>query len=402
MANLPKILLVLFEGLPGTVIESQVLLHARDMARLNIATFEIWAFACSEKLYVSSLAMQKQAEAQAGCRVRILRGVRPAAPFSVRRNAWRLDRAIKSYGPDFDVIHARTDYTAHVCSLLTPRQKFTLIWDCRGDAMAELLDRVENLGLLSRVAYFLRALLLRRDRKMAAIGCDSAIFVTEVLRKLADPDFRDKPSWIIPGTAPPDLFFFDTSLRERFRRDLGLHSEELVYIFSGSLAPYQGFDEMLKMFTAVAQENRAARLLLVTPAVEEAKRRLASYPIDAMVMRAGITEVNGYLNAADVAFMLRSHTATNKAAFPTKFSEYCLAGLPVIMTDAVPDAYRVAERLGNRVAPPKPGVSAISLPTGYDRPRVAARARQTLTRESAAPLYAEAYSFRPRTGPPAA
>ncbi|MFN3399700.1 MAG: glycosyltransferase [Ferrovibrio sp.] len=389
MASVPKILLVLFEGLPGTVIESQVLLHAREMSRLGIASFEIWAFACSEALYRSSHAMQAHAEGLAGCRVRVLRGVRPVVPFSAHINARLLRRALRHARPEFDMIHARTDYTARICGILRRAGAFTLLWDCRGDAVAELLDRTAGDSPFTRLAGAIRARLLRRDRALAARLCDRGVFVTRVLKALAQPEFGVKPAWVIPGTAPSDLFHFDLGLRERIRAQLGFMPHETVYVFSGSLAPYQCFDEMLEMFSVISAQDPQARLLLLTPAVKAAEARLAKLGLDAMVRHAGISDVNGYLNAADIAFMLRSHSATNRAAFPTKFSEYCLAGLPVIMTDAVPDAYRVAAELGNHVAPPHAG--QISLPASYNRQEVARRACQSLTRESVAPLYAEAY-----------
>ena len=104
---------------------------------------------------------------------------------------------------------------------------------------------------------------------------------------------------------------------------------------------------------------------------------------------ATISEMNGYLNAADAAFMLREPTKTNRAAFPTKFAEYCLTGLVVIMTSAVPDAYAVAQCLGNLIDPPAAG--KVVWPERYDRRGVAEEARTRLTRGSVASLYAEIY-----------
>jgi hypothetical protein len=103
--------------------------------------------------------------------------------------------------------------------------------------------------------------------------------------------------------------------------------------------------------------------------------------------------MNRYLNAADAAFMLRAATATNRAAFPTKFAEYCLAGLAVVMTSAVPDAYATAQQLGNLL--PVPADGEIAWPEGYDRDAIAAAARASLTRSSVAPDYAAIYALSP-------
>jgi glycosyltransferase involved in cell wall biosynthesis len=39
----------------------------------------------------------------------------------------------------------------------------------------------------------------------------------------------------------------------------------------------------------------------------------------------------------DIGFLLRDESIVNRVASPTKFAEYCLAGLPVITTDFVGD-----------------------------------------------------------------
>jgi hypothetical protein len=391
MASAPRILLILFEGLPGTVIESQVLVHAREMARLGIGAFEIWTVAWSGALYRRSIAAQPRAEALAGCTVRVIRGIRPAAPLSTLLNALILSAALLRYRPQFEVLHARTDYAAVVGGLLRLLRRFVLVWDCRGDCVAEFAERYRPRGVLWGAARAFRLRLLRRDRRRAARACDRAVFVTRTLEALAAPDIADKSRCVIPGPASEALFFFDDALRDRTRDDLGFGPADRVYIFSGSLAAYQRFEESLALFAAIRAQDARARLLIVTPELDEVQRRLAGHAGvgDAVLRSAAIAEMNGYLNAADAAFMLRAATATNRAAFPTKFAEYCLAGLAVVMTDAVPDAHAVAERLGNLIPPPEAG--RLDWPARYDRHRVAEAARACLTRISVAPLYAEIY-----------
>jgi hypothetical protein len=391
MASSPKVLLILFEGLPGTVIESQVLVHAREMAMRGIAEFEIWAFACSTALYRRSVAAQPRARELADCPVRVFRGVRPAVPFSTMLNALAVAAAMLRYRPRIDLVHARTDYSTLVVACLSRWRRNALIWDCRGDSVAEFAERFRPPGRLLRWVKSLRLRLLARDRRRAARACDRAIFVTKELERIAAPDLADKPRRIIPCPASEALFGFDEGLREAARRDLGFGAEDRVYIFSGSLAAYQCFDESLSLFSQIQQRNGRAKLLILSPEEEEARRRLSGNAgiRDAVLRSAPISQMNRYLNAADAAFMMRAPTAVNLAAFPTKFAEYCLAGLPVIMTRAVPDACEIAERLGNLMHATVSG--AMEPPAGFDRRRVADDARTCLTRASVAPLYAEIY-----------
>jgi hypothetical protein len=386
----PKILLVLFEGLADTVIESQVLLHARELARMGIAEFEIWAVACFAPLYTRSLAARDRAQALAGCPVEVLRGVRPALPFSTRINARRLARRLAQHMGRFDLVHARTDYSAGVCARLKRLSPFVLVWDCRGDSVAEFAERFGGGSWLSRLARAVKMGLLARQRHEAARVCDRAIFVTEALRALAAADLGTKPSAIIPGAASDELFHFDPALRQEARAGLGLGAQVRLLVYSGSLAPYQCFDETLALYAALRARDPNTRLLVLTPALEEARRRIDRAGIQGVDLRqAPIGEVNRFLNASDAAFMLRAPTDVNRVAFPTKFAEYCLAGLPVIMSMSVPAAYQMARRFGNLIEVRSDGT--VAWPQDYDRARVASMARQQLARASVAEEYAKIY-----------
>ena len=81
-------------------------------------------------------------------------------------------------------------------------------------------------------------------------------------------------------------------------------------------------------------------------------------------------------------------TKTNAAASPTKFAEYSLAGLPVIMTDAVPDSYALAKRLGNLVEYREGQVGALTL---GDRDAVMESYRPILTKSGYLDAYRRVY-----------
>ena len=378
------------------MIESQVLVHAREMARLGIAEFEVWAVAWSGPLYRRSLLVQPHAQDLAGCTVRVFRGIRPVVPFSALFSALVLGTGLLRYRPSFDVLHTRTDYGAVVGAWLKRWRRFVLVWDCRGDAVAEFSERFPAGGLVRNIARTLRIRILTRDRRRAARRCDRAIFVSSALKALAAPYMNGKPCRIIPCTASETLFGYDATLRERTRQELGVLPDERVHVFSGSLAVYQCFEETLALLARIRAADPRARLLILTPEQDEAQRRLGARPeLGKVLLRsATIGEMNAYLNAADAGFMLRDSTATNRAAFPTKFAEYCLAGLRVIMTPAVPDAYAVAEWLGNLISPA--AAEKPAWPEPYDRRLVADNARLRLTRTSVAALYREIYTITPQ------
>jgi hypothetical protein len=55
------------------------------------------------------------------------------------------------------------------------------------------------------------------------------------------------------------------------------------------------------------------------------------------VVRAAHHEINAYLNAADVGLLIREPHLLNAVACPTKFGEYAVTGLPVILTAQIGD-----------------------------------------------------------------
>jgi hypothetical protein len=193
---------------------------------------------------------------------------------------------------------------------------------------------------------------------------------------------------VIPCLAPEADFFFDPELRARVRADLGMVADETVYIYSGSLAAYQCFDETIAAFGAVLASGVPARLIVLTPDVERAVKKASGVPADRVICKAvPHRDVNGYLNAADVGMLLRDSTPVNAVAFPTKFAEYAMTGLKVMMKDMPPACVDAARELGNFLPL---GASGAAWSLG-DRARCAAQTAQRLGRHAALPTYAAVY-----------
>src|SRR3569832_1723425 len=225
--------LVLFEGLPPTVIDSQVLAHVRLAREALSIDLAVVAVACSSALYESSQKRLAGAREASGGEVRLIRGVRPALPGSLAGNRWLLGRALSALGM-LSFIHARADYAAAVCGPWGRARGVPVLWDCRGDSRAELGDR-----LGASVASRYRSALLERELRIAGASCAGALYVTAQLRDIMAAYRRGQRSWILPCLAPEAEFFFNPALRDRVRGELGIASDEAVYIYSGSLVANQ-------------------------------------------------------------------------------------------------------------------------------------------------------------------
>jgi len=391
--EVPLILLILFEGIPPTVVNSAVFDHARSLSEAGAARFEIWSFCSSSAVFRTSRVKLQEVRERSGSKVRLLPGIRPGLPYSVAFNARLIQFALAQSGMRPSLIHARGDYVAAVCAVVRQRYGIPLLWDCRGDCVAEADARMTA----RKVPDFIRTAKLRREehiRTTAKAACDAAVFVSQPLQELIACDW-DKPSSVIPCAASEDRFFFDPALRARKRRELGYHDDDIVYVFSGGLQDYQCFDLMVQHFDALARQQPAARLLVLTPDKARAEEQLEGRdPAKLRVVQAVYSEVNDYLNAADVAFMLRERHQLNHVASPTKFAEYCLAGLPVVMDRSVPDAFAMARVLGNIVLPQELPASPITVGR---RVAIATQAMSLVGRRMFLDRYASLYGMLTRT-----
>lgn len=348
MAKKPHGLLLLFEGLPATVIQSQVLARVKWIESQDIATFDILSFAHSKILYRTSADALAKLPADLRGKIKLARSIRPALPRSRELNRVRLKQYL-GVSCDYDFLQARGDYAAAVAGPIAQSLDRPMIWDCRGDAEAEFLERLGPEGKINPLVKW-RARGLREDAHLAARTAAAASFVSQPLRKKWLAALGTVPAHVIPCLADESLFFFDTNLREAMRRRLGYTASDTVIVFSGSLNVYQGFELLVSWFQRKSADMPSLRLLVVTPKVDQATSLLSSLtPSRITVTSAPFPEVNGYLNAADYAFMVRPESLTNQSAFPTKFAEYGLAGLPAIVGPAVPDCYEFAREAGNLV-----------------------------------------------------
>jgi glycosyltransferase involved in cell wall biosynthesis len=392
-------LLILFEGFPPTVIRSQVISLVAWLARERLIHFDILSIACSKGVFAqgrgelkSVIETVRQVDPKAG--VTLLRGMRPAFPGATLYNRHLVRGHINQRWGRYCLLHARTDYAASIVAPLGRANKIPLVWDCRGDASAEFLGRAQQQNTPQWLAQRRAASLLTQARR-AADSCSGAIFVSSALHQRWQSHIRG-PAHVIPTLADGDRFCFSAELRARARQELGIASDERVYVYSGTLSAYQGFADAVRTFQHALKEGPHARLLVLTPSVGQGQALLAQLPAAKFLLKSvDFRDMNRMLNAADFALLTRPPSAINRAAFPTKFAEYGLAGLPVIMSDATPDCVTHAQQAGNYLP-----MALSTLPACLDanqRTAVSEYYRRALTAENFRAQYAELYSLAGKT-----
>ena len=388
---------LLYGELSRTITESQVIVHVRSMRKAGV-DIEVWIYTATRKSFLRSQKLFKTL-GHYDIPLRIFRGLRPALPFPEVLNAlllwYHLHRA--RFTPDF--IHCRTEYAASVAGFLKPSKKFRLIWDCRGDTESEFLFHREYYHRIKWMLSFAKLYAIKFCIWWASKQADEAIFVSDELKKLHGKNVRDYRSTVIPCTASSEYFYFNPDLRSAIRKQLGFKPSEKVFVYSGSLVPWQCFKETMELIKKTVKQDPSFKAIILTPDVTAIQKFLQDCPRERVVcISATLTEVNAYLNAADFGFLLRRPGPINRVASPTKFAEYCLAGLPVITTSAVDQAYKLGTQLGNVII--YEFGQELELPeplTDVERHKIAERAKRVLSRETVLDKYLAIYQRRSKT-----
>ncbi len=266
-----------------------------------------------------------------------------------------------------------------------------MIWDCRGDSEAEASEIYHSRNPVQKLIRLYLIIINRWRVYWASAMCQKAVFVSDHLKQIKGKGLKNKEFHIIPSTASEEHFFFSESLRKQIREKLDYSAKNRVIIYSGSLSHYQGLPESVNLFRRLHQKDKNFRLLIVTPHIHGALHYLSDLPKGSYrILSARIGEINALLNAADFALLLRKHNPTNKSASPTKFAEYSLAGLPIIMTDSIPGLFALAEENEN-LCEYRDG--NVSLSKGTDRKKVSDRYKGLLSRRAALPKYKRLYNI---------
>ena len=156
------------------------------------------------------------------------------------------------------------------------------------------------------------------------------------------------------------------------------------------MAAYQCFSSVVKQFEAIYSKNDKARLLVLTSSVEYALRESSRLPEEIVkVMSVSFFSVGSYLCASDFAFFLREEGGLNEAAFPTKFAEYAMTGLPIIMNESPRDCARLARKWGIFSCSKGEG----SKLTREQREECSSSAAKELGRRQSMVLYSYIYNF---------
>ena len=335
---------ILHEGIPSSIFDSQVVGHILHMKNIGI-DIDILSFNTEIKILNNSIENKKKLnKIFPAIKIHLINSINIFYPLSFIFHSLQLLFFLKS--KEYNFIHSRSDYSQFISLIIKPFFPNKFIWDCRGDSLDELKFAVEKKSLFIKLYSKIYLIPLQKFIiNFCKKKSDGAIYVSEDLKK--NRLLKNKNFIIVPCTSSPDLFYFDESLRKKTREELDIKCDEKVFIYVGSMVPYQSFELFNDIFIKINQSNYL-KLLVVTNDIKKASENFKNVNQNKLIIKSSsFYDMNKYYNVADSAILFRSNRKLNNVASPTKFGEYCLTGLPVLMNDNVIQALNFSKSIGN-------------------------------------------------------
>jgi hypothetical protein len=346
-----KGLFILHEGINSTIFNSQVLEHVSKMNDKDF-DFEILSFNTEPELWKTSTENKEKLHyTNPGIKIHLIKSINIYYPFVFIFHVFQLIVFLRKNKVKYSFIHSRSDYTQFIVLISKYFHKLNSIWDCRGDSISELKFAISKNSIFHKIygyiyiVPFFRYILFKNKRKSNHI-----IFVSDLLM---DTILKNKKSFysfdIIPCLVNDKLFLFDNNLRQEMREKYKIKSNQKVFVYSGSMVGYQSFDLHIEFYKKILSDNNNF-LFILTNHIQIAKSYFHNFDNERIIIKSvNFLQVNDYYNLADFGILIRSNNLLNRVASPTKFGEYCLTGLKVIMNKNVKQCYDNALNFNNFV-----------------------------------------------------
>jgi glycosyltransferase involved in cell wall biosynthesis len=388
-----RFLFVVSEGPSETVIDSQVVDPIVAVGREGVAMDLL--FMPDPRPYLAKRAYyvrrRREIAARTGGRVSVVPMPRKHTRVGAAIAPWVLAAELARTQGRL-VVHGRTEFSAFAASLVARRtRRLRFLYDARGDVMAEVrANAIRSNDMGPRVERMLRWLLAVRHE--AATRAEHVLCVSTVLRDrlVAEHGIDPAKTTVVPCVADADKFFPGEDQRAALRSELGV-ADRFVVVYPGRFGAWHYNAETFAVVRGLMDADASVFFLVLTPDRDEAAALAArTLPEGRYAIRsARHDEVPGFLRAADLGVLLREPDGLNEVACPTKFAEYVLSGLPVLISAGIGDCspFVATQRAGAVLEAPDPraAVAAVarirSEPDAERRARIAALANQRLSRQ---------------------
>lgn len=190
---------------------------------------------------------------------------------------------------------------------------------------------------------------LQRDEQRVLSLADQVIFVSEGMRFYFQGVMkRDFSSAQVIPCAVDAASLPDAEKRDLLREKHGL-TERFVLAYVGSAVAYQLPRQTVSLFSQIRELIPEAFFLGITQSPQVFRDLLSELgvpPQNYLLTSLPHEQVLEVLQMGDVGLLLREDSLLNHVSSPTKFAEYLLAGVPVLITKQAGDYGVIAHRKG--------------------------------------------------------
>lgn len=208
-----------------------------------------------------------------------------------------------------------------------------LIVDCHGATREEY--EFNNPNFSKKYSKLLDQYENSSCNKAKCIVCQSEYMKKHLIEKynVAETD----KLFVYKCSADTNIFKFNPEIRNKKRNELNIKPTTHVFIYSGGLHKWQRVDDALQIFKEYHKTNIDSKFILLTldkiHATNIVRTQFSDIQESVIIESVNHEAVPSFLNAADIAFLLRDNTTLNAVASPTKLAEYMACGLAVISTN---------------------------------------------------------------------
>lgn len=214
-----------------------------------------------------------------------------------------------------------------------------ILLDIHGAAedMLELAKTSSKLkGIIFHIFYHMDKIITRKSLPYI----DGLFVVTDALReyfKVRYPVKKKCQFFIIPCATDGIRFDQEEYLidRKKYRDKYHIDNDEIVFIYSGGVSPWQCVSETIELYKKIADGVKKKTRLLMFSHNRDTIASMAAGDVRIQIDSYSPEELMHALHAGDFAFLLRTNCLTNNVAFPNKYLEYVQSGMKIITTPYV-------------------------------------------------------------------
>lgn len=245
---------------------------------------------------------------------------------------------LKHLGAGSLILQSRFMLFSFISPIISLLPKLKLVYEARGTATVEYRYGVDAGRVSARKEWIVRlreGLILKHSDLIVAVSQKQKDFFAKEYGAVISNKVL-----VIPGAADAQKFYYREELRTAVRERMGLE-ERVVFLYSGRLdKPWQIPEEVFRTFKHIHAHIPNSFFIILTPDGDIAKQLFTQNGIPEssfFITYISLAEINDYLNATDYGILFRENLPINNQASPTKFAEYILAGLKVIISEGMGD-----------------------------------------------------------------